>query len=212
MEKVNNKEGIPFRHYKDEYALLDPEETARRCAVEYDGQQGKFTIWFLGNTYSISFPDFAVHCEENRVGADELTKSLTAQILIMRYLNHGKYVPALGTFQTYRELPWGNVYETNFRGRCIMRFAFSFGSRVEALKKAMSRLNAEPVKAGDAAWDVEILKGVYVRYILWEGDDEFPPSAQILFSDNCSSAFSTEDLAYVGDITINTFKLLSQGD
>lgn len=44
--------------------------------------------------------------------------------------------------------------------------------------------------------------------ILWAGDDEFPPSAQILFSDNFPLSFSAEDMAVVGDITIGTMKKL----
>ncbi|MFQ9393460.1 MAG: DUF3786 domain-containing protein [Lachnospiraceae bacterium] len=36
----------------------------------------------------------------------------------------------------------------------------------------------------------------------------FPPSAQILFSDNFPLSFSAEDMAVVGDITIGTMKKL----
>ena len=46
--------------------------------------------------------------------------------------------------------------------------------------------------------------------ILWAGDDEFPPSSQILFSDNFPNAFQAEDMAVVGDITITMIKALSQ--
>ena len=44
--------------------------------------------------------------------------------------------------------------------------------------------------------------------ILWEGEPEegFPPSAQILFSDNFPAAFSAEDVAYVGDIVMGYMK------
>lgn len=44
--------------------------------------------------------------------------------------------------------------------------------------------------------------------ILWEGEPEegFPPSAQILFSDNFPAAFSAEDVAYVGDIVMDYMK------
>lgn len=43
-------------------------------------------------------------------------------------------------------------------------------------------------------------------FILWAGDEEFPPSAQILFSDNFPLSFEAEDLAVVGDISIGTLK------
>jgi hypothetical protein len=42
--------------------------------------------------------------------------------------------------------------------------------------------------------------------ILWEGDDEFPPSAQILFSDNFPVSFQAEDMAVMGDVIIGAMK------
>ena len=47
-------------------------------------------------------------------------------------------------------------------------------------------------------------------YTSWEGDDEFPPSSQILFSDNFAACFAAEDLAVVGDISINMMKALEK--
>jgi hypothetical protein len=38
--------------------------------------------------------------------------------------------------------------------------------------------------------------------IIWTGDEEFRPSAQILFSDNTPVAFSAEDAAVVGEVMI----------
>ena len=40
----------------------------------------------------------------------------------------------------------------------------------------------------------------------WEGDDEFPPSSQILFSDNFPVSFAAEDMAVMGDVIIGSLK------
>ena len=42
--------------------------------------------------------------------------------------------------------------------------------------------------------------------ILWEGDEEFPPSSQILFSDNFPISFQAEDMAVMGDVIIGSLK------
>lgn len=47
-------------------------------------------------------------------------------------------------------------------------------------------------------------------FILWEGDEEFAPTAQILFSDNFPAAFSAEDVAYVGDIVMEYMKAIQR--
>ena len=43
------------------------------------------------------------------------------------------------------------------------------------------------------------------RDLPW-GGEEFPPSAQILFSDNFALAFSPEDVAYVVDVILDYMK------
>ena len=54
------------------------------------------------------------------------------------------------------------------------------------------------------------MKGLFVRLILCAGDDEFTPSAQILFSDNFPAAITQgEDMAVVGDVTIDMLKALA---
>lgn len=69
----------------------------------------------------------------------------------------------------------------------------------------METLNATPIHVGDVAYEIELFENLYIQFILWEGDEEFQPSAQILFSSNFPAAFGTYDLAEIGDICINTF-------
>ncbi len=53
----------------------------------------------------------------------------------------------------------------------------------------MEHISAIPVKHGDIAYEVEIFPEYKIQMILWEGDEEFPPSSQILFSDNFPVSF-----------------------
>ena len=56
------------------------------------------------------------------------------------------------------------------------------------------------------AYQLEIFPGYLVQMILWEGDEEFPPSSQILFSDNFPVSFAAEDMAVMGDVIIGSLK------
>ena len=109
----------------------------------------------------------------------------------------------------YREFNWGGVYEKQFDGRCIKRFAYSYGNKPELLKEIMSRMPARPIEKSDLGFDVTLFDGFIMRFLLWLGDEEFPPSAQILFSDNFAVAFSAEDMAVAGDIVLNRMKAIS---
>ena len=124
----------------------------------------------------------------------------------MRFLLEGRASTGSGQFLTYREMPWGDVYLTPFTGRCLKRAAFTFGTRLEAFKAGAEKLPAIPIQYGDAAYQLEVMPGYEVRVIVWEGDDEFPPNAQILFSDNYPLAFSAEDRTVTGDLVITELK------
>ena len=45
-----------------------------------------------------------------------------------------------------------------------------------------------------------------MRILVWEGDEEFPPNAQVLYSDNFAQGFAPEDRVVAGDILISTVK------
>ena len=135
---------------------------------------------------------------------------MNAKIFMVRYLSEKAKAPSSGKFLTYREVPWGEVYFRQFQGRCLMRLAFSYGNKLEAFKKVMTAMGAKPLEQGDCAFELEFMEGFFIRLILWEGDDEFPPSSQILFSDNFAVTFAAEDLAVAGDICINMMKAVER--
>ena len=70
----------------------------------------------------------------------------------------------------------------------------------------MGILHAEALNKAYAGYRLEFMKGLYVDILLWAGDDEFPPSAQILFNDNFVPAFTAEDIAVVGEALIARIK------
>ncbi len=171
---INNKEGRPFEIYRARYVKLDPVETAARCAVDYDPDRGGFELNFTGNRYAVSFPQFSIRLAKKNVPSDQLAVFGPAHILVIRYLLEGRAVPALGNYLTFREVPWGSVYNDNFTGRCIKRLAFSYGNSLGMFSKIMEALKAKPIKGGDTAYELEFMDGLLIRYLLWAGDDEFP--------------------------------------
>ena len=208
----DNKERIPLEHYLEEYRKLDPEEAALRCGVAYDPKNRQFHIRLLGYSYLVDFPEFDVHKEEEgQEGVFLLLSQAAAKIIVLRFLISGQMVKSAGKYLTYREVPWGEVYFRQFEGRCLARLKFGFGFKIDAFCAAMEKMEAEKISMGDAAYEFEFINGLHVRFILWEGDDEFPPSSQILFEDNFPYAYQAEDLAVVGDLSISTLKGLACG-
>ena len=199
----NHKEMVPFEHYVGLYAKIDPREAAERCGVGYDPVTRSFKVRLLYVDYELTWPAFSIRSEDANGFA--LT-NLPAQMLMIRYLLEGKKSLGTGAFLPYREMPWGEVYLKPFTGRCLNRAAFTFGVQLGRFTKAMETLPAIRLDKGDASYQLEVMPGYDVRLIVWEGDDEFPPNSQILFSDNFPQAFSAEDRTVVGDILISDIK------
>ena len=111
-----------------------------------------------------------------------------------------------GQWKTFREMPWGEMYIKPYTGRVLTRAAFTFGFRTAAMRAAAEKMGATPVKHGDAGFEFDLVGGYKMRILVWEGDDEFPPNAQILYSDNFAEGFAAEDRVVAGDILIGTIK------
>ena len=206
----DSKERLPWEHYLSQYQEADPKEIAERLGISYNEEEKSFTLKFLGTTYQISWPDFQVSHEADDMGFYPLETMVYARTLTIRFLLNGAASTGTGKFKTYREMPWGEVYLRQFDGRCNTRLAFSYGNRIKDFQAIMEHIHCVQVEHGDIAYQLEIFPGYLVQMILWEGDDEFPPSSQILFSDNFPVSFQAEDMAVMGDVIIGSLKAFAK--
>ena len=199
MEVVDHKVGVPMEHYKAVFAAADPAEMSERSRVPY--ADGKFSLMLLGRPVTVSWPEMVA-----RFADDGAETASNTRILLARLILEGTLVASQGSLLAYTDMPWGNVYAQQFRGRCILRLAGTYGADLPGFDAAAARVSGRAADSGDRSYDLPFLPGLTVRLILWEGDEEFRPTAQILFSDNFSSAFSAEDIAVVGDVLLNAMK------
>ena len=200
MQIENHKEEVPFAHYEERYRGLDPAEvTARLSGVKWDGNE--FYVNLIGREFALAHPDYAIRALDGGK-----VPPLSTQTFLLRYLLEGKDVAWAGQWKTFREMPWGEMYIKPYTGRVLTRAAFTFGTRVAAFKAAAEKMGATPVKHGDAGFEFDLIGGYKMQILVWEGDDEFPPNAQVLYSDNFAEGFAAEDRVVSGDILISTIR------
>ena len=199
MQIENHKEEVPFAHYCERFAALDPQEAAARTGTPF--ADGAFCLTLLGHPYRITHPEFSISGE----GGTAL-KSLPAQTFLMRWLLEGKQTAGSRDFLTFREMPWGEMYIGPYTGRVLTRAAFTFGTRVEKFRAACEAMGALAIGHGDAGFQFDFLGGYRMQIMVYAGDDEFPPSSQVLYSDNFETGFAAEDRVVAGDILISAIK------
>ena len=199
MQIENNKEEVPFSYYENLFRDLAPTAAVARTGAKWDGRE--FYVNLINREFAISHPDYAIRAMDG--GS---LPPLPTQTFLLRYLLEGKTVADNGTWLTFREMPWGVLYIKPYTGRVLTRAAFTFGTRIDAFRAACEKMGATAVNHGDAGYQFHLLGGYRMQILVWEGDDEFPPNAQILYSDNFSDGFAAEDRVVAGDILISVIK------
>ena len=195
---VNNKDEIPLKHYMEQFAELDPAERAKELGLEYVNDT--FTVTMFGATYQIHWPEATFSCDDERAIA---MISASGKIMLLRYLIGGKTIPTSGAYKTFRELPWGEIYLQTFNGRCIMRLAYKFNGNKARFAEGAKALGGIPLEHGDAGFYFDFIGDYHLQIFLWEADEEFPPNAQIEFSDNFALGFSAEDAVVAAELLIS---------
>lgn len=152
MQVQNNKEEVPFAHYEEKFASLDPQEAAARCGVPFEN--GRFTVTLLGTAYQIAWPKYAISSEDEAAFA---LRSLPCQTFLLRFLLEGRAAEPSGGYKTFREMPWGEMYIGPYTGRVLTRAAFTFGTRVEKFRAACEKMGALAIPHGDAGFQFDFL-------------------------------------------------------
>jgi len=200
MQIENHKEEVPFAYYEEKFRTLDPAEVVVRLSgVQWDGKT--FAVKLLGREFTISHPEYAITPKD--AGA---VPPLATQTFLLRYLLECKDVAWNGQWKTFREMPWGEMYIKPYTGRVLTRAAFTLGTRLDAFRAAAEKMGAIPVPHGDAGYEFELVGGYRMQILAWAGDEEFPPNAQVLYSDNFAEGFAAEDRVVAGDILISVIK------
>ena len=200
MQIENHKEEVPFAHYEEKFRALEPASVAERLkAVHWDGKE--FTVTLLGRAFAISHPEYAIRALD---GGN--LPPLPVQTFLLRYLLESKDVAWAGQWKTFREMPWGEMYIKPYTGRVLTRAAYTFSFKLDAFRAAAEKMGAEAVKHGDAGYRFDLIGGYQMQILVWAGDEEFPPNAQVIYSDNFAEGFAAEDRVVAGDILISTIK------
>jgi hypothetical protein len=169
-----------------------PQDISKISQIPYDPEKEEFTMEFLGDEFLISISQKTVKFLN---GTD--VYSFLA-VLLLHYLVNAKDLDLTGKLLTFRELEGGDIYYPAFCDRGINKITREFGEKPESLRKAGQNLKAREGKHGDVSLILDVFPKVPVNVVLWEGDDEVPPSSNMLFDSSIKELLPTEDVAVIG--------------
>lgn len=183
-----------FNKARTRLRSADPAILSLHTGVDWDEANRQFSFYSLGKKYIISFPQGEVMDEEGQAVPPAFA------LLALHYLLSGPTLPQ-GNWISYKEIPGASIYQAPFEARTIGRL-FRKVNQLSSLAKACEKLKGEKMAGGDLAFRFDIFPRVPIGLVCWEGDDEFPPSGNILFDANAKHFLTAEDYAVIGEYLI----------
>ncbi|HWQ70905.1 MAG TPA: DUF3786 domain-containing protein [Desulfitobacteriaceae bacterium] len=186
-------------------------EKFRACSLEdirhfsrYIIKESCLQINFLGQHYEVDCPSGNFRPEASLQG--ELP--VFARILILHYLTNTVDTIIEGKYISFKELPGGHIYIQPFTNRSILPLAKLFGAQPHRLVEIASRLGGRQTDLGDVGVTINVFPRIPITLVLWQGDEEFAASANILFDASAAQLLPTEDYAVLAGFIVASLKCL----
>jgi len=152
-----------------------------------------FEVPMLDRIYTVGYPSF----EFQDISGKKAEIPIQEQVLILHYLDGVGTAQPSGNWVTYREIPEASFYFPVFIKRAVNPLKNVFGQNLTGFSTAARKLNAAEISHGDSAFEFHIFPKVPIQIILWEGDEEFPAEANMLFDESIARILSPEDIAWL---------------
>lgn len=171
---------------------VKPGKLVLRSGCEQDAD-GNFCLSFFWREYVVTGDDFVVRRADTGEEVSSFTKSL-----ILTYLVTADGTTPSSRWIGFRELPSGMFYAQAFQGYSGDRLVREMEGGAAAFRQGAQTLGGKPLEIGDAGYTFTVLPRIHLAVVYWEGDEEFPSQARVLFEDTASHYMSTDGLAVLG--------------
>lgn len=175
---------------KSELSERDPEELARRGGLIY--REDALELVLLGRTYVIAYPELTIALPNGNPCPEEFA------ILVLDYLKRADGLVPTGEWIGFQELPDGSFYRHAFQGYSGDQLVRDLAASIDAFRRAAAELDGEPLPMGDAGYAFRVFPHVLLAVVWWDGDEEFPANATVLFDRIAGTYLPTDGLAIVG--------------
>lgn len=184
---------------------LAANELAPRSGCRQD-THGDLRLTFLNQEYIVSADDFTVRQADSGEKPSSFVNSL-----ILTYLATADGTPTSGRWIGFRDLPDGMFYVQAFQGYTGGRLVRELDGDVQAFRRAAKGTGGQRLDLGSAGYAFHVLPRVRLALVLWEGDDELPSQAQVLFDQTTPHYMPTDGLAILGSQLVGAVLKAARG-
>ncbi len=175
-----------------EFLVTDPGEMVLKSGASFSADRNYIIINYFGREHMVSVQSGEVLASPGeKVNFNDAT-------LVLQYLKQCSGLPPRGRWLSFLELPEGVLHHVPFIKDACNPLARVFGNRPELFIQTAQKLGGTPIKMGDVAAIVPAFPKLPLAAALWEGDDEFPAKAVVLFDSVAPHHLTTAALWVLG--------------
>lgn len=190
-EKINRYDAVR-ETWRKRFLEMDCERLAERFHLEMDEQWLYLTYFF--RKYGISRADGEIVW----LDAPNAPVSFNTAMVLYNMFHYAVEKPTpSGKLVPFREVRRAYPFESAYRKSILIPLAERFNGHAEELRHAFENMHAQMLGQGDVGGKLEILPGLSLSVIFWDGDDEFPAQANMLFDYNITDYMHEENVVLV---------------
>ena len=194
MEKSISKDNYETlcADWQKRFLQLDTDALIKKLPGIYsDGS--RLMIPHFHRRYAVSLQDGSIRCLDSDSPVSLFTK-LNIYTLFWyckdKISDPDDWVP-------FRDLKDASPFGPAFQRSVIHIFSGTFSGHIKELEQACLSLGGRKLNISDMGYELDAFPCIPVRFLFWDGDDEFPAQSNILFRRNCVDFIHVESIVSI---------------
>lgn len=176
-------------HWRQKFLTMDHEALIRRFHLDADEEA--LYITYFSHRLRIDRKSGIITLAD----APDVPLTFNTVISIYNMFHYAKEAPvASGHLVPFREVKRVYPFEKAYRQTILKAMEDSFTGHVPELKAACEALCGTPLPQGDAGYILPVFPFLTIAVLFWDGDDEFPSQANILFDSEITDFMHEENV------------------
>ncbi|MCL2135220.1 MAG: DUF3786 domain-containing protein [Candidatus Bathyarchaeota archaeon] len=193
---VSNVERL-YVYYQKLFLELDHVRIAEKLCLKCDDDY--MYVPFFNNMFSINRRSAVINSLQ--CGNDLLYRE---KLLILHHMYfHKSDAENSGNMVAFRNLRECADFEPAYQKMTIVPFATYFNKKMELLIQRVHDINGQLNTYGDVSFTVNAFPRIPLQFIFWDGSDEFPANATILFDKNVAQFIHPESIPVLANAGVN---------
>jgi len=165
------------KSYFNELSRRSPQDICKIISCQYDIEKKRYIVSVWGDHYEI-YPDQLIIENINKTGS---FSHPLFKLFILYYLLNVKPIDITNEWVSEKDLPSGAAF---FRGPHTIPthlITERYQNDTRSFNQKCKKLGGISINMADTSYRFDITPKIPVAILYWEGDEDFPPEAKLLF-------------------------------